>query len=388
MQRTPINTYKKPQRWPGATYWIILFITIVLLISLTVGFFTSLALTGGIKNVNDPNGDENDDPTVNSDTKKGEKTGIVLPSATPSGNYLSGTAENFKTISDITSECAVLVDANSMLTVAGKNNDVVIHPASMTKVMTLLVACERLDDPNALLTVKQEMLDRRKQLDGSGELVDNATVVNSSEDTEVIQMVDKSVTVEDALYLINYQSDTVACLMIAEHISGSEAEFVKLMNDKAKEIGLTNTNFVNCTGLTEISGEYNTTTCREMAAIMNCAIKNEVAKKIISSTQKYKADVYEGGQKTDYYIPFFADWYNREARLNGNTKAGKVTIQGGKTGYEDIPTSCFITYGISSSNARTYICVIVGKTIGSQASLVKNAVGTADMRTIYKNYAG
>ena len=113
-----------------------------------------------------------------------------------------------------------------------------------------------------------------------------------------------------------------------------------------------------------------------------------MAKKIISSTSKYYADVYENGQKTQYTIPFFADWHNRAARLNGNVKAGKVTILGGKTGYEDIPTSCFVTYGVSSADGKTYICVIVGKTLGSSAPLVKNATGTEDMRTVYKNYAG
>lgn len=388
MQRKPLNTYNKEQRWPGTAYWIILFVTLVLLVSLTATFFTALAFTGGINVSGDPDIDNNGDSDANKTAKVGKKTGIVLPSVTPEGKYLSTTAENFKTISGITSEAAVLVDADSMLTVAGKNNDVVIHPASMTKVMTLLVACENIKDPNELLTVKQEMLDRRKQLDGSGELVENATVLDSLEDTQIIQIVDKSVTVEDALYLINYQSDTVACLMIAEYVAGSEAKFVKLMNDKAKEIGLEKTNFVNCTGLTELSGEYNTTTCREMAAIMNCAINNEVAEKIMSATQKYSADIYENGKKTEYYIPFFADWYNREARLNGNPRAGKVTIKGGKTGYEDIPTSCFITYGTSSSNGRTYICVIVGRLINSENLLVKNATGTEDTRTIYKNYAG
>ena len=145
MQRNSIHTYKKPQRWPGATYWMILFITIVLLISLTVGFFTSLALTGGVADTNDPNGSGNNGSIVNNDAKRGNKTGIVLPSATPSGKYLSTTSENFQTVSGITSEAAILVDADSMAAVAGKNQDVVIHPASMTKVMTLLVACERLD---------------------------------------------------------------------------------------------------------------------------------------------------------------------------------------------------------------------------------------------------
>jgi hypothetical protein len=124
-----------------------------------------------------------------------------------------------------------------------------------------------------------------------------------------------------------------------------------------------------------------------MAAILACALENSVAKKIISATDKYTVNVCENGKKTEYKIPFFADWYNREARLNGNTKAGKVTIKGGKTGYEDIPTSCFITYGTSASSGKTYVCVVIGKLLGSSSKGINNAGGTADMRTVYSKYA-
>ena len=68
------------------------------------------------------------------------------------------------------------------------------------------------------------------------------------------------------------------------------------------------------------------------------------------------------------------------------TSAGSVTIRGGKTGYEDIPTSCFVTYG-TSSNGKTYVCVAIGKLIGSDGKNVNNSTNTADTRTIYKNYA-
>ena len=189
------------------------------------------------------------------------------------------------------------------------------------------------------------------------------------------------------MYLINYQSDTVACLLIAEYVSGSEDEFVKLMNTKASQLGLTKTNFVNCTGLTEKSGNYNTTTCREMATIMAAAIDNPMAKKIITGTEKFKADIYEGKTKTEYVVPFFADWHNKPNRLGGDIWAGKVKILGGKTGYEYIPTSCFITYGVHSGSNKEYVCVAVGKTIGSTASDVKITDQTADTRLIYKNYA-
>ena len=344
--------------------------------------------SGGSSNAG-ANNNSNKQP-ITSNSQPGAKTGIVLPCATPAGNYLSAAGEGTKDISDveeITSSAAVLVNASENIAVAGKNLDVVIHPASMTKVMTLLVACENAKDPNALLTVKQEMLARRTELDGSGELVDNTTVVNGNGLREQIQIVGKSITVEDALYLINYQSDTVACLLIAEYIAGSEQNFVNMMNNKAKELGLKNTNFVNCTGLTEAdTQEHNVTTCREMAAIMACAMNNPSSKKVITSYAKYTVDVYDNGEKTEYGIPFFADWQNRPTRLDGNTKIGNLNVIGGKTGFEDISQSCFVTYAVDTKSGKNYICVTVGKLISEDKEVV-NKTSTADTRKIYKDYA-
>lgn len=377
------NRNRKTQRWPGKAYWIILFTTIALLVALTISFFVVLLIGDKEREFEEPSGNV---PT-GIVKKTNKKTGITLPSVSEGGNYLSSPSGDVAAIDGINSECAVLVDIGANKSVAEKNADVIIHPASMTKVMTLLVACENAKNPNALLTVKEEMLQRRAELGGSGELVENTTAINADGDPEEIDIIGKSVTVADALYLINYQSDTVACLLIAEYVSGSEDEFVKLMNAKASELGLTKTNFVNCTGLTEKSGNYNTTTCREMASMMQAALDNPVAKKIITATDKFKVDIYEGTTKTEYVLPFFADWHNKTNRLGGDIWAGKVKILGGKTGYEDIPTSCFVTYGVHSGSSNDYVCVIVGRTIGSSAAIVYPEPQTKDTRLIYKNYA-
>ena len=124
-----------------------------------------------------------------------------------------------------------------------------------------------------------------------------------------------------------------------------------------------------------------------MAAIMAAALDNPVAKKVITSIDKFKVDIYEGKTKTEYVIPFFADWQNKSNRLGGTVTAGKVTILGGKTGYEDIPTSCFVTYGKHSVSGNEYVCVIIGRTIGSTSAEIYPAPQTADTRLIYKNYA-
>ncbi len=370
---------------------IAVLVTFVMLIGCLVPMFVGLAMDasdggggipagggGGSVNVglNTPDGTQG-----GAGSKPSNKTGMVLPSATQSGTFLSsgsGTA-----IEGISSEYAILVNLKNNSAVASKGADVPIHPASMTKVMTLLVACENAKDPTALLTVKKEMLERRAELDGSGYLVDNTGL----SDRSTIDIVGKSITVEDALYLIVYKSDTVACLLIAEYIAGSEGYFVEMMNKKAESLGLTNTRFINCTGLTEKDKTYNVTTVRDMAAIMACAVKNPVAKEVLTAYELYSFDIYDGAKKLEAPLNAYAEWYVKEARLDNNPWAGYVKILGGKTGYEDMSTSCFVTYGVHDDTGTEYVCVTVGKNPSSTDKGVNNATSTADTRAIYKKYA-
>ena len=140
----------------------------------------------------------------------------------------------------IESNNTILVEIGSSTCVskAEKNPDDRIYPASMTKIMTLVVGCEEVVKQGIaleeLLTVKQEHIDYQTKAGASGNL--GFTVGDQ-------------ITVENLLYLINYRSDTIACLLIAERVAGSEEEFVKLMNNKALAIELNGTHFVNSTGL-------------------------------------------------------------------------------------------------------------------------------------------
>ena len=319
-----------------------------------------------------PTSDTTDLP-VSGEIKPGEKTGIVLPSVTPTGSYLSATPSNVVDVSSdssIKSAHTILVELTGNTSIAEKGSDVRIYPASMTKVMTLLVACENAKDPNARLTVTQEMVEYQQEMGASGIMGFSAG---------------ESVTVEDALYLVNYNSDTIACLMLAEYVAGGEEEFVRMMNDKAKAIGLTNTNFVNCTGLHNTE-HYNT--CREMAAIMACALKNEVAGKVLTSYTGYSVDIYQSETSTSSRkSTTYAAWYS--GRLSDNAWAGNgsdVKIIGGKTGYEDIPTYCFVTAGRNIETGAEYVCVTVGRSSTDQTKVTEKA-NTNDTKLMYQKYA-
>ena len=323
-----------------------------------------------------------DTTPVYADAKEGTKTGISLPCATASGTYLYPSDSNTADIStdtEIISGAAVLIDITDNRTVAGKNADVKIYPASMTKVMTLLVACENAKDPNALLTVTKEMTEKYAKPENEG-----ASIAFEWQEGN-------QVTVEDALHMVIYKSDTYACWLLADYVAGSEAAFVKMMNDKASQMGLTATNFTNCTGLYN-ANHY--TTCREMAAIMAAVTGNEAATAVITRTSMYTANLYKDGQKTEDTVDMWSDWYtgrleeyrwgNAAAYYAGN--GSDIKIIGGKTGWETIPTSCFVTTAFDDVSGRKYVCVQVGRTSDTQDKIT-NKVSTDDTRLIYQKYA-
>ena len=296
---------------------------------------------------------------------------ITLPSATQgetSINYSAPATE----ISEIESSAAILIDMNSGNAIAGKNADVRIYPASMTKVMTLLVACEKAQNAGRLLTVEQWMIDYQQSNGASGIL---GFVAGDQ------------ISVESALYLINYRSDTIACLLIAQYIAGNEADFVSLMNQKASELGLKDTHFVNTTGLQD-PNHY--TTCREMAIIMNAAMNNPTASKIITSYVGTTIDIYSGyedGNTTPHRQPtIYSSWYSDRMSNDPRITDSSFKVVGGKTGWEEIPTGCFVTVAKNFSNGKQYICVNVGRINETQPS-VKEEQSTEDSKTIYKNYA-
>ena len=389
MQTNPSSASQSPknrishqrERWPGSKYWIILFTTIILLISLTVSFFVVLAVGNNrelIEYEGELSGGNN--KGTQQASRSGNKTGITLPCATKNGTYLSasGTGTDISSDADIKSAAAVLVDITGNVTVAGKNADTKIYPASMTKVMTLLVACENANDPNALLTVTKEMVEEYEKPINAG-----ASIVAAWEEGD-------QVSVEDALYLVIYESDTIACWLLANYVAGGEEAFVSMMNKKAAAMGLGGTNFVNCTGLYNVN-HY--TTCRDMAAIMAAAMNNEAATKVLTSKKMYTVDVYTDGKKADA-VDMYSGWYTgrlEKYKLSGVAPyyvggGSNIMIVGGKTGYEDIPNFCYVTAGEDDTTGRKYVCVQVGR-ISENEGKVGEQQSTNDTRTIYRKYA-
>ena len=359
-----------PKQWPGQTYWIILFTTVVLLIAFTASFFVLLFLDGEKSDFPDfddkPANTENNNKNNVSTSKN-----PLYPTTATRSNYIAPAATGVQQIGDgIQSNNSILVDLGSFEAIAEKSADAKIYPASMTKVMTLLIACENVTNLSKKLTVTQEAIDYKREQGGSGLLVDSS--------------LGDAFTVEDLLYILSYDSDTIACLLLAKEVAGSEAAFVQLMNDKARELGLKNTHFTNSTGL---HNEEHYTTCREMAAIMAYALDNELARRILLSRED-KAFVAYKGNTDEKVVTYYAspDWFQKEggSRFKGDINLSTVMVKGGKTGYTDEAGVCLVTYAESHNTGKSYINVIVGKPKGSG---VTESVSVKDVKFIYNTYA-
>lgn len=330
---------------PGPAYFVILTVTVILLLSFTVAFFAVFAQQYSIDDVVDVP----------------EQSDHVSEDSIP--NYISKKSANVHMVDDeIRSNNVILVDLGSNQSIAEKDADEIIYPASMTKVMSLLIVCERAKNLNTKLRVTKDIADYAARMDGSGYLSGK----NNLND---------ELTIRDLLYLTSYYSDTIAVIMLAKHIAGSEAAFVKLMNKKAKALGLENTNFANSTGLHD---ENNYSTCREIAAIMAYALDNPICNTLLTSTEAYKIKT-----NSDDYTLWTPSWYGKD-RFEQQTRLDTVTVKGGKTGYIDEAGICLVSYAEGNGNNKRYIQVIVGRPKGSGLTA---PMSTEEVKFVYNTYA-
>jgi len=134
---------------------------------------------------------------------------------------------------DLTSKAYLLMDYNSGEIILAHNEHEKLPPASITKIMTLLIAMEQLESGKIKLDDKVIVSESASRVEGTSVFLDAGEVQ----------------TVENLIKAISIRSANDASIALAVHIAGSEEAFVKLMNEKAKALGMENTNFVNSTGL-------------------------------------------------------------------------------------------------------------------------------------------
>ncbi len=164
-----------------------------------------------------------------------------------------------------TAKSVILYELDSRTLVYTWNPDEQLDPSGMNKIMTALLAIEQAD-PSTMVTVTRSALDSVPIGSMSAKLKNG-----------------EQISMSDLLYCMMVGSANDAAAVIAEHISGSQEAFTALMNQRARELGCTNTNFLNANGLSA-EGQYST--ARDLAKITEAALKNELF------TQLFCTEIY------------------------------------------------------------------------------------------------
>ena len=373
------NAPARPKRkWdPELILSVFLLIFIVLAIALT-----ALLVIGYVSDTpTDPNGGGNGGASGDEGELPVFSDGVYPAIPSVSGDSVAVNALN--------SEYAALVDPESGKVLAHKNGDARFHPASMTKIMTLIVACEQLTE---------EDLERKVTL--TEDLLDFVTSGIYAGTSRSYFDVDDKVRIKDLLYGIGVVSAADCTLMTVQAVFPSsspkraEEKFVVLMNEKAEEMGLKNTHFENSVG---VEGEEHYTTACEMAAILSYALECPLIDDILSRDTayefyvKYNKDGEEKNYKMTHYSTLFNTNSKRSSRFRAYAEKEKkefalstLAFCGGKTGTlgsgttSDPYVRSLASYAQAEGGKR-YV-LITGNTTLSYGMLV-------DAKTMYDTYA-
>lgn len=257
-------------------------------------------------------------------------------------NYFNGL--NF----DLKSRNAILYNVNNGSIIYEKNSDELVKIASLTKMMTVIVSIENIKNIDDQVIITKEMLDTIKNK--------NAMVVGFK--------VNQVVTYRDLLYASMLVSGADATSALAFSIAGNEDNFVKMMNEKADEIGMYNTYFANASGL-DTDNQYSTV--RDVLTLLIYSLKNPLFKQIYTA-QEYKNDKLKMVSSLKKNIEKYD--------INSNY------IIGSKTGYTKKAGYCLAS--LSKNNEIYYLVVTAGADISLKYPY--NIVDTNQMLETAYNY--
>lgn len=217
--------------------------------------------------------------------------------------------------------------------IAGINPSAKLYPASMTKVMTLIVAVEHINNYDEEYVMPADIVDAM--------YLEKASVAgfNAGESVKTIDM----------LYGVILPSGADAALGVARMVADSESHFVELMNEKCEELGLKNTHFANPTGLFDES-QY--TTATEMCMILAYAMKNPICAEILSTYQYTTSETPQHPEGILLQSTMFTKMYGTEPEVS------KITA--GKSGYTIEAGQCLVCYG--DKDEKNYVAVMASGT--------------------------
>lgn len=159
---------------------------------------------------------------------------------------------------DVKAKACILMDVNTGTVLMAKNEDEQLFPASVTKIMTLLLVCEAID--KGILTFEQMLTCSDEAASKGG--------------SQIWLEPGETMSVKDLFKAAVVYSANDACALLGEAVAGSETAFVGMMNERAKQLGMENTNFDNCSGLDDDTDTHKTT-ARDIAIMSRELLKHE-----------------------------------------------------------------------------------------------------------------
>lgn len=230
--------------------------------------------------------------------------------------------------------CAIVIEVNSGTVLYEKNSDEINYPASITKVMTTMLALEQCE------------------LDETVVFSEDAVYKNEGDTSHIARDVNEKMTVEETLYGVMLESANECAYAIAEHVGeklgGNYQTFIDLMNERAKELGCTNTHFNNSNGLPDT--EHWTST-RDMALIAAEAYRNETFR-IITGSKRYVIPPTNKHKDPTYL--------NNHHRMIHNYRTAAYLYDyatGGKTGFTVASGYTLVSY--AEKDGLSLACVVM-----------------------------
>ncbi|HEX3017165.1 MAG TPA: D-alanyl-D-alanine carboxypeptidase [Caproicibacter sp.] len=249
------------------------------------------------------------------------------------------------------SPCAILVRLSDKAVLMQKQNDEKIYPASLTKMMTAIVAIETLPDLQKKVQLSSSIFQPLYKSDAS---------MAGFQPGEKVQVL-------DLIYGALLPSGAECCIGLADDIAGSEQNFVEKMNQKAKQLGMSNTHFANSTGL---QSENHYTTVKDLSILLSYALQNKTFRKIFTSSRHSTAAT----NKHPDGITFTS---TLSQNLKDHTLPGGE-ILGGKTGYTEEAGLCLAS--LAKIYGKEYILV----TAGAKGDHETEQYDIDDAREVYK----
>lgn len=241
------------------------------------------------------------------------------------------------------------MDVKSGIVIGDLNGKEQIYPASMTKIMTAIVALEAFSDLDHEITLSENIF---YALDGQ-------------DATQAGFQPGESVRVRDLVYGVMLPSGAECCLALADEASGSEEAFVEKMNKKAKSIGMKDTHFMDCTGLHD---PEHYSTAYDIALLLKYALHNDTFREVAESH-------FHSTPATNVH-PDGITYYSTMFKNMSDTSVTGGEILGGKTGYTSEAGHCLASF--AQIYDREYILVTAGA--AADATGVPHIL---DAKTIY-----